>query len=101
MMNNSLKFIPIVIGLGLFSWGGKLIHHNYSVQRDVTYILKSGSEDIPAEISSSHSKQAVKELTVHLGLVALGVSFVLVPLVTVRKTHNQSLKSGTPKSGAP
>ena len=100
-MKTLLRFMLIMIGLGLLSWGGKLIHHNYSAQRDVTYILKSGGKVIPAEISASHSKQAVEELIVHLALVVLGVSFVLVPIVTVRKTHNQSLKSGTPQSGAP
>ncbi len=100
-MKNLLKIIVIVIGLGLMYWSGKLVHHNYSMQRDVTYILKSGGNDVPAEVSASHSKQALEELVVHLGLVVLGVSFVLVPIVTARKTHNQSLKSGTPQSGAP
>ena len=100
-MKSILKIIAIVVGLASFIWGAKLIHYNYVHERDVTYMLKSGNENISEEITASHSGQAVKELVVHLGLVVIGVGLVIVPLTVTRKAHNKSLKSGTPESGAP
>ena len=100
-MNNIIKITVIIVGLTSFLWGAKLIHYNYVHERDVTYRLKSGNENISSEITASHSGQAVKDLVVHLGLVVLGVCLVVLPLAVTRKAHNKSLKAGTPENGAP
>ena len=90
-----------VAGLVFFSWGASLIHHNYVVQRVVTYMWKAGESEISSEVAASHSVQAAKDLAAHLLFIALGVSLVVVAITKVSKTHNQSLKAGAPKSGAP
>lgn len=89
-MKNTFKIISIVVGLSVFVWGAKLIHHNYAHERNVTYMLKSGNIKISNQILSGHSEQAAKDLIVHLGLIVIGVCLIIVPITIHKMAHNKS-----------
>lgn len=89
-MRNLKGIFALALGIAVFWWGASLIHHNYTHQRDVLFILKSGKENISAEVTAHHSGEATKELAVHLTLIVFGVLSVFTALWLLRKTHNKA-----------
>ena len=91
-MKYFIGIFAMLLGIAVFVWGASLIHYNYTQQRDVIYILKSGKENISAEITTHHSVQAAKDLVVHLSLIVFGIVSVFIAFWLFRKSHNNKIQ---------
>ncbi len=76
LMKKLLLSLGVIISLTSVLWGTNLIHESYTLGKDSTLMLKSGTREVSSEVSKFHSLQSSKELAVHLGLVIVGVSFL-------------------------